>query len=74
MLQELRKDFSAEATVLARAREQALSKTTWLDELIAEKSNKSDTGKSTRHEGDGLYLISLLLLVQMPDSLMAVDC
>lgn len=58
MLQELRKDFSAEATVLARAREQALSKTTWLDELMAEKSNKSETGKATRHEDDGLYLVA----------------
>lgn len=58
MLQELRKDFSAEATVLARAREQALSKTTWLDELMTEKSNKSETGKATRYEDDGLYLVA----------------
>jgi len=59
VLQELRKDFSAEATVLARAREQVLSKTTWLDELMAEKSNKSETGKATRHDDDGLYLVTL---------------
>lgn len=58
MLQELRKDFSAEATVLARAREQALSKTTWLDELMAEQNNKSKTGKATQHEDDGLYLVA----------------
>lgn len=58
MLQELRKNFSAKATVLARAREQALSKTTWLDELMAEKSNKSETGRVTRHEDDGLYLVA----------------
>ena len=54
MLQKLRKDYSAETTVLAKAKEQALSKTTWVDELMAEKSNQNATTKAKEPNFSGL--------------------
>lgn len=41
MLQELKKDYSVETALLARAKEKALSKKTWLDEMLAEGNNQS---------------------------------
>ncbi|KAJ7379469.1 hypothetical protein OS493_015252 [Desmophyllum pertusum] len=41
VLQELKKDHSVETVLLAKAKEKALSKKTWVDELMAEKDNRN---------------------------------
>ena len=40
MLQELKKDYSMENALLAGAKEKAMSKTTWVDEIIEEKNRR----------------------------------
>ena len=56
MLQELRKDDSNETVILAKAKEQALSKTTWLDELMAEKEKQNASSREPEDVNSaGLY-------------------
>ena len=55
VLQELRKDFSNETAILAKAKEQALSKATWLDELMAEKKKPNASRKTEDVNSAGLY-------------------
>jgi len=43
VLQELKKDYSMETALLARAKEKALSKRSWVDEMIEEKNSRDLT-------------------------------
>ena len=53
MLQELKKDYSVETALLARAKERALSNRTWLDEMMAEKNNQSISNKGASRDLNG---------------------
>lgn len=60
MLQELKKDYSIETVLLASAKEKALSKKTWLDDLMAEKDNLNATSKSLNPDRTGKCRLRLL--------------
>ena len=54
MLQELKKDYSMENALLARAKEKAMSKTTWVDEMIEEKNRRQRMpSKGVRSDPNG---------------------
>ena len=54
MLQELKKDYSMENALLARAKEKAMSKTTWIDEMIEEKNRRQRMpSKGVRSDPNG---------------------
>jgi len=53
VLQELKKDYSMETALLARAKEKALSKRTWVDEMIEEKNSQSMSSKGASRDLTG---------------------
>lgn len=59
MLQELKKDHSVETVLLAKAKEKALSKKTWVDELMAEKDNRNTSRNIEILDQNGLYRFQL---------------
>ena len=69
----MKKDYSIETLLLARAKERALSKTTWLDEMMEEKNCQSISSKAASRDPNGRHA-SVMLVNELEDGYILYKC